>query len=226
MHDRFAAALHALHAKLGLTGIASANVLALGPLARACDVWYPQCYATTKRGSADPHRVVRYGLQHWRNKFGWRAEEVVGLAAYSQPSKPESYMDPCIEQALGCGVASVYYWSLGAIAKRADVIALLANLERATSAPGTGREQPADPDGVQFGGIHPRLDLAVLPGGIPVKGVELLQRLLPAWGCDPGEPDGKAGPKTIGALKRFKSARGLPATPVLDGATWWQLLRA
>jgi membrane-bound lytic murein transglycosylase B len=50
--------------------------------------------------------------------------------------------------------------------------------------------------------------------------VEELQRLLAMRGFDPGEPDGRTGPLTRGALRAFQASEGLPA----DGYPTRQLL--
>jgi len=58
----------------------------------------------------------------------------------------------------------------------------------------------------------------------PMSGKEL-QEALAALGYNPGRIDGKPGPKTREALKRFQKDAGLPATGVLDAETT-QRLRA
>jgi membrane-bound lytic murein transglycosylase B len=50
--------------------------------------------------------------------------------------------------------------------------------------------------------------------------VHELQRLLAMRGFDPGEPDGRTGPVTRGALRAFQASEGLPA----DGYPTRQLL--
>jgi peptidoglycan hydrolase-like protein with peptidoglycan-binding domain len=52
----------------------------------------------------------------------------------------------------------------------------------------------------------------------------LLQQRLNALGYNVGNPDGSFGPATTTAVKNFQSASGLPATGVVDAATWAKLL--
>ena len=52
------------------------------------------------------------------------------------------------------------------------------------------------------------------------------QRLLLAHGYDIGEVDGALGPVTAAALADFQTARGLPASGLLDPATWNRLERS
>jgi peptidoglycan hydrolase-like protein with peptidoglycan-binding domain len=52
----------------------------------------------------------------------------------------------------------------------------------------------------------------------------LLQQQLNAHGYNVGTPDGSFGPATTDAVKKFQTANGLPATGVVDAATWNKLL--
>lgn len=57
----------------------------------------------------------------------------------------------------------------------------------------------------------------------PSDTVRRAQQALNAAGYDVGAPDGRAGTKTLAALKRFQSARRLPATGKFDDATLAEL---
>ncbi|HEU5306964.1 MAG TPA: peptidoglycan-binding domain-containing protein [Acidimicrobiia bacterium] len=51
-----------------------------------------------------------------------------------------------------------------------------------------------------------------------------LQQRLNALGFDVGAPDGSFGPTTTAQVKAFQTANKLPATGVVDAATWNALL--
>jgi membrane-bound lytic murein transglycosylase B len=55
--------------------------------------------------------------------------------------------------------------------------------------------------------------------------IKSLQRELKRAGYDPGMTDGKLGPATRGALRRFQEANGLPPTGEPDIPTLTKLLR-
>jgi peptidoglycan hydrolase-like protein with peptidoglycan-binding domain len=54
--------------------------------------------------------------------------------------------------------------------------------------------------------------------------IQSLQRALKRAGYDPGEPDGKMGPSTQRALRRFQQANGLAPTGNPDSPTLTKLL--
>ena len=50
-----------------------------------------------------------------------------------------------------------------------------------------------------------------------------VQKLLKLWGYSTGKPDGKFGPNTRTAIKKFQMDRHLKVTRFLDKATWAEL---
>ncbi len=72
---------------------------------------------------------------------------------------------------------------------------------------------------------------AASPGALPQATrapssdfIKSLQRELKRAGYDPGTADGRIGPTTRRALRRFQAAHGLPATGAPDIATLTKLL--
>ena len=213
-----------LSASLALSGIASANTAALNGLAQACPIWYPQCYATTKPGSADPNNVVNYGIERWRQKFGDFGEFVIGLASYSQPTPPSDYMQPCIDQVLDHSIKEVCYWDLGPIKSRQDVSDFVATVL------GEGHPPPVGKSATRVVTVPSEIDLNELRGKTATY-VARVQGLLMSHGYGPdgltgsnGLPDGKFGDKTQSALGSFKAAVGAPGGPSLMTRGTWESL--
>ena len=196
---------------MGMTGIVYASEPDLRGLATVCPTWLPQAYAI-EGGELQPNKAVDRALEQWRAKFGEPDRWIMGLAAWNQPPDPEIYMQPCIDAAFAAGLDSVAYWSHKSIETNVAVAEFIAGIS----------DVPA-PD---TGGIMPVLNIADLPSGTRVQTVAEAQGLLVAWGEDPGAIDGKPGDNTLAAVQAFQSAHGLAATGVVDGATWWALLRA
>lgn len=112
--------------KLGLTGQGRAPI-ELRELAEICPWWYPQAYAT-EGGQHDPNNIVNFSVSQWRNNYGNSGQFIMGLAAYNQPSPPEPFMQPCIDQVESHAITQVCYWDVGAIGRRDDVRAFIADL--------------------------------------------------------------------------------------------------
>lgn len=196
-------------ANMGVTAIGSAPPEVKG-LANACSIWAPQCYATVD-STATPAGVVPYSLAAWRRNYGeGTGGLVVGLAAYNQAPDPVTTMQPPIDDVLAAGCTEVCYWTSNAIASRPDVTAFVARLS-----------EPAPP----HPGIMPTLDVEALPSGTRLQAVAEVQALLMAWSIDPGPLDGKPGSKTLAGVRTFQRRKGLEPTGVVDGATWYELLR-
>ncbi len=53
--------------------------------------------------------------------------------------------------------------------------------------------------------------------------IKMVQLALAAAGFDPGKADGKMGPQTIQAVKKFQEANGLKADGVVGKETWEKL---
>lgn len=192
----------------GLTAIGSAPV-EVTLLAQACSVWVPQCYATTD-SRATPGKVVAASLNWWRERYGSPARYwSIGLAAYDQADDVTATMLPPIDDAREAEIWSVCYWTSNAIASRRQVTEFVSGL----SSP-----LPLHP------GVFQPVDLASRSSE-PEAIVRQIQALLAATGRDPGKLDGLRGPKTRRALEALQRARGLPATGVVDGPTWLELLR-
>lgn len=213
MADQFAP-LGPAGTTLAVSGIAWVSSTLAG-LAAACPRWYPQCYATTNEGSGGPTTVVNNGINQWRSKFGDSGEFTIGLAAYAQPTPPSEYMQPCLDQVYAAAIPRVCYWDLGAIGARADVSQFVSTVLGSDGEPVTPMTTP---------GIMATLDIGAMPSGTYDKRVELVQRLLPAYGFDPGTVDGKPGKNTLAAVEAFQSSRGLTPDGIVGGATWWWLL--
>lgn len=64
------------------------------------------------------------------------------------------------------------------------------------------------------------LELENIKSGSKGQSVYVLQELLTALGYPCGTYDGIFGSKTTNAVKSFKKAKGLPATDLVDMATW------
>lgn len=56
--------------------------------------------------------------------------------------------------------------------------------------------------------------------------MQAAQILLIHLGYDPGAADGKAGPKTVEAVRAFKADHGLYVTPTVDDLLMLQLAKA
>ena len=196
---------------MGVTGIAYANTAALRGLSRVCLTWSPQCYATTNAGSSDPLDCVALGVAKWRAKFGEPERWIIGLAAYAQPATPADYMQPCVDQVIAASLDAICYWSHGAIAKRPDVTEFVSSVGTLA---------------LETGSIMPVLDIAAMPSGTRSEGVGMVQGLLVWAGFDPGVVDGKPGTNTLNAVVAFQAMTPrCTADGVVDGATWWALLR-
>lgn len=193
--------------RMGLTAIGSANVDALRDLAAVCPIWIPQAYATDG-GHANPETIVGYCASQWRRKFGDAGNLEMGLAAYRMPDDPASTMRPPLDECRALEVDSVWYWSAHAILSSPAVASFVSTVRES---------EPAS-------GIMPTLEIGAMPAGSRVQAVAHVQGLLLGWGFDPGPHDGKPGPKTRAAVEAFQRARGLHATGVIDGGTWWALL--
>ncbi len=66
-------------------------------------------------------------------------------------------------------------------------------------------------------------DLFAHPHGRDDWTVKSVQVMLAALGQDPGDPDGKSGPKTVAALHAFQNSKGLPPTDTAGPRTRKQL---
>jgi len=196
--------------RLALSGIGAA-LKEISELAKVCDVFSPQAYATSDSQST-PGGVVPYSLNSWRSRFGEPLEGwVIGLAAYNQGEPAPSTMGPPIDDVVASGIEQVCYWTINAISARADVQAFVAWL---SPAPTT------------LTGIFPTLPIATMPARIYSGQLCAAQALLHhAWLVDTGPIDGLPGPKTIAAVRSFQTARGLQVTGSVDGATWVELHR-
>jgi hypothetical protein len=194
-------------ANMAVTAIGSAPA-EVRPLAKACALWVPQCYADDD-SQATPGAVVPYSLGCWRERYGVPSSWCIGLAAYNQADDPRETMWPPVDDVLAAELDSVAYWSSNAIGSRPDVTAFVRGLSEST------RPHP---------GICPELRLPTMPS-VYTRAVAEVQALLTVHGCDPGKIDGKPGPKTINAVMVFQRRKGLAATGIVDACMWSELLR-
>ncbi len=96
---------------LALSAIGYAKAELIKPLAKRCEIWSPQAYATTKN-KADPAKLISDSLAHWRSAFGKpRGGWVMGLAAYKQPDPPDPAMAKAIEGVLAADIHEVCLWA-------------------------------------------------------------------------------------------------------------------
>jgi hypothetical protein len=204
--------------RLALSGIGSAFE-ELAELAKVCDIFSPQAYATSDSQST-PGGVVSYSLDCWRSRFGEPLEGwVIGLAAYDQGSPASSTMQPPIDDVVKAGIDAVCYWTSNSIDGDSSVRAFVAGLSAAEPV-------PAPPQPTTNDGIMPTLAIASMPKGVFSQQLRAVQALLGAWDIDGGPLDGLPGPSTIAGVQEFQAMRGLPVSGVVDGATWVSLLRA
>jgi hypothetical protein len=201
---------HAFH-RLALSGIGAA-LEELTELAKVCDVFSPQAYATSDSQST-PAGVVPYSIECWRSRFGEPLDGwIIGLAAYDQGSPASTTMQPPIDDVTAAGCEAVCYWTINTIAERGDVRAFVAGLSPAPTKSAAG--------------IFPTLTIATMPAGVYSGQLCAAQALFHhAWKIDTGSIDGLPGPKTIAAVKSFQAARGLEVTGSVDGGTWVELHR-
>ncbi|MEU0831202.1 peptidoglycan-binding protein [Streptomyces sp. NPDC005969] len=83
--------------------------------------------------------------------------------------------------------------------------------------------------GADSGGSSDRLSFAsyaTQQSGSTGAQVTAVQQLLTAQGFDAGAVDGKFGPATLAAVKKFQTARGLHAAGIVGARTWTALLSA
>lgn len=96
-----------------------------------------------------------------------------------------------------------------------------------------GEPVPPIPPAPDFGdAIMPLVDLSTVGTSSYVQLSAIVQGLLMGNGYGPdglvgknGLPDGKAGEKTLQALREFKSEHGLSSDTILDPQTWWLMMR-
>ena len=69
------------------------------------------------------------------------------------------------------------------------------------------------------------IKLGLLQEGMEDPQVRTLQRLLAAGGYEPGEADGIMGSRTVEAVKKFQTDKGLLSDGEVGGETWTKLLR-
>jgi hypothetical protein len=202
--------------RLALSGIGSAPV-ELCDLAKVCRVHSFQGYADDDGDGATPGGVVPYSLTCWQDQYSVPAEGyIVGLAGYDQGTPPASTMQPPIDDVLAAGISDVCYWTINAIADRSDVTTFVAGLSTPVTQP---------PATSSTGRIFPTLVIPSMPKGVVSKQLMAVQALLrDVWGVDPGPVDGLPGTKTENGVKTFQSSLGMPATGVVDGNTWVELL--
>ncbi len=96
---------------LVLSAIGYARAETIGPLAKRCEIWSPQAYATTSN-NAEPAKLINSSLAHWKTAFGKpRQGWVMGLAAYKQPDPPASAMAKAIEATLAADIDEICLWA-------------------------------------------------------------------------------------------------------------------
>lgn len=71
---------------------------------------------------------------------------------------------------------------------------------------------------------YSKSELPVLKKGAKGVWVNLMQRLLTAWGI-PTDPDGSFGPKTLDSVKAFQAKRNITVDGICGPMTWGELLK-